>query len=301
MDHANAKVKLNPRLWPPLIGLGLLLVIAMAILFSRGGQPRQDAENDDQLEARIVRRVEQTPNFTYLELEDGDGTMWLAAPRVDVQVGDRVHFKPAREFRDFEVRSLKRKFNRLLSADQLFKRDAGGHLVALESTSDGHGRDLTDDPHGVTGHGIPGHGGMAGHGSDSGTTVKVPKIDKAEGGQTLAEIAASPGKFSGQTIKVRGVIVSARQRVRPAPGQPATNWYRLQDGSGADPLLFTSDDVFSLDDLVTISGKLTTDKDFGGGLSYKMIVERASVTREAAGKEKSEARSTKSETNSKMK
>src|SRR5687767_3333533 len=91
--------RFNPRLLPPLIGLGLLLAIAMVILLSRGGRPKQEEE---EIDARVIRRVEQTPDFTYLELEDGEGTLWLATPRVDVQVDDRVHFKSAKEFRDFE-------------------------------------------------------------------------------------------------------------------------------------------------------------------------------------------------------
>jgi hypothetical protein len=106
-------------------------------------------------------------------------------------------------------------------------------------------------------------------------------LEKADGGQTLAEIAAAPAKFAQKTVKLRGMIVKAQQRVRPALGQPATNWYRLQDSSGAaEPLLFTADDTLQQGDIVVITGKLTLDRDFGGGLRYKMIVEGASVTRE---------------------
>jgi hypothetical protein len=277
MSLANGKRKFNPRLLPPLIGLGLLLAIAMAILFSRGGQPRPTEEFD----ARVVRRVEQTPDFTYLELEDGDGTLWLATPRVDVQAGDRVQFASAKVFRDFEAPSLKRKFDRLLLVGELFKLDADGQPVALESTSAAHGRDLPEGGHGgIPGHGgMAGHDGMAGHGSTSAADVTVPKLEKAEGGQTLGEISASPSKFSGQTVKVRGIVVWTLPGMRL--GQRAANWYRLQDGSVADPLVFTSTDKLEVGDVVVISGKLATDKDFGGGMSYKMIVEGASVTREA--------------------
>src|SRR5262249_28924216 len=112
MNRANGKPKFNPRLLPPQIGLGLLLAIGLAILYSRGGQPRPT----DELEGRVVRRVEQTPDFTYLELESEGEPLWLFTPRVEVHVGDRVYFTPVREFRDFEPRSLKRKFDRLLSA-----------------------------------------------------------------------------------------------------------------------------------------------------------------------------------------
>jgi hypothetical protein len=85
---------------------------------------------------------------------------------------------------------------------------------------------------------------------------------------------------------MRGTIVSARLRVRAALGQAPTNWYRLHDGSDkessrkVEPLMFTAGAVLKRGEVVTISGKLALDKDFGGGLSYKMIVEEATVTRE---------------------
>jgi hypothetical protein len=304
MSLTESRPKFNPRLLPPLIGLGLLLVIALAVLFSRGSRNKT---GDEPIAARLVRTVEQTSDFTYLEVTDEEGTLWVATPRVEVEVGDRVHFDSAEEYRDFKAPSLKRSFDRLLLVGQLYKVDADGESVALEPARSAHGRDLMDAAHaGIPGHGsLAGHGGIPGHGAGEragdAAKTKVPKLEKAEGGQTLAEIATSPDKFAGQSVNVRGIVVSARQRVRPAPGEKATNWYRLQDGSGADPLMVTCDETLAVGDVVTISGKLGTDKDFGGGFKYKMIVQDARITREKAAEAKSEPPSTKSKTSPKDK
>jgi hypothetical protein len=295
MNGAATKPKFNPRLLPPLIGLGLLLAIVLAVLFARGSRSRPT----EQIETRVVRRVEQTADFTYLELEDGGDTLWLATPRVEVDVGDRVHFEPNREFRDFEVRSLKRKFDRLLSADRLYKLDADGQPVALRPASTAHGHDPMNGAHGGMGAhgGIAGHGGISGHGSTRGADVKVPQLDKAEGGHTLAEIAADPAKFSDQQVKVRGMVVWTLPGLR----LDRRAMYRLQDGSGADPLPFTTTQEVEVGDLVVISGKLATDRDFGGVARYKVIVEGANVVREKAVEAKPAASGTQSETNPKDK
>jgi hypothetical protein len=293
----------NPRLLPPLVGLGLLLVIIAVLFFSRGNQPRPE-----RIEGRVVEKVEQSAEFTYLQLADDAGApLWLGTPRVEVQPGERVHFESAREMRDFPVTSLKRVFDRILLVDKLFKVDSQGNAVALEQ-SGSHGRDLMGQAHGHGGAGA--HGGMQGHGTGghgaAGADLDVPKLAKPEDGQSLAEISAEPNKFAGQSIKLRGTIVSARLRVRAAFGQPPTNWYRLSDGSAgaggkdgatseraakAEPLLFTTDDLLKRGDIVVIAGKLTLDKDFGGGLRYKMIVEEPRVTLEKSADAKSKAAS----------
>jgi hypothetical protein len=282
----TAKRRFNPRVLPPLIGLGLLLLIGIAVLVSRRGP------SDDRVQGLVVRQVEQTPQFTYLEVDDKDGSpLWLAARRVEVAVGDKVHFESAEPASHFEAPSLKRTFDRILLVAKLYKVDADGRAVALESQAAIVGG-AADDAHG----GTPEHGGhpphgLAAHGSAGRSDIDAPKLEKPAGGQSLAELVAEPNKFSGQSIKVRGTVVSARLNVRPAFGAPPTNWYRLHDGSDKDilgkdgsdnvePLLFTTDELLQRGDVVAIAGKLSLDKDFGGGLSYKMIVEDAKVTRE---------------------
>ena len=54
------------------------------------------------------------------------------------------------------------------------------------------------------------------------------------------------------------------------------NWYHIQDGTlnGYD-LVFTSAEEFPVGHVVTIKGILSTNKDFGAGYKYEMIIENA--------------------------
>jgi hypothetical protein len=59
-----------------------------------------------------------------------------------------------------------------------------------------------------------------------------------------------------------------------------TNWLHLQDGSGAagtSDLAVTTDATAKVGDVVTVTGTLALDKDFGAGYKYALIIENAKV------------------------
>ena len=70
--------------------------------------------------------------------------------------------------------------------------------------------------------------------------------------------------------------------MKVSSGIMGKNWLHIQDGSGNqkdgnNDLVITSNDLAAVGDLVTISGTLYKDKDFGSGYKYDVIVEQASI------------------------
>ena len=58
------------------------------------------------------------------------------------------------------------------------------------------------------------------------------------------------------------------------------NWLHLRDGTGAEgsnDLTVTTDTRAKVGALVLVTGTLSTDRDFGGGYKYALIVENARV------------------------
>ena len=60
------------------------------------------------------------------------------------------------------------------------------------------------------------------------------------------------------------------------------NWIHLRDGSGSDTnntndILVTSAAAAKIGDVVTISGVVRVNKDFGAGYSYKVLIEDATL------------------------
>jgi hypothetical protein len=60
------------------------------------------------------------------------------------------------------------------------------------------------------------------------------------------------------------------------------NWLHIQDGSGlakdgSNDLTITTAASAKVGDIITATGTIATDKDFGAGYAYKVIVEGATV------------------------
>jgi hypothetical protein len=111
--------------------------------------------------------------------------------------------------------------------------------------------------------------------------VDLTGIAKADGGMTVAEVFADPGKLAGQKITVRGKVVKTNA------GVMNTNWVHVRDGSGAegtnDLTVTTKGEIPKIGDTVVVSGPVTANKDYGMGYSYPVILEDAEVTVEATG------------------
>ena len=104
------------------------------------------------------------------------------------------------------------------------------------------------------------------------------KVEKASGAnaRTVAETWAQVASIDGKTVTIRGKVVKYNE------GVMGKNWIHLQDGSGdaaqgTNDLTVTSLDVASIGETVTIIGTVRTNKDFGSGYLYRVIVEDAKV------------------------
>jgi len=113
------------------------------------------------------------------------------------------------------------------------------------------------------------------------------KVDKASGpdAYTVAEIFERSKKLEGKKVVVRG------KAVKVSEGIMNKNWIHLQDGSGDaktknNDLVATSKDMAKVGDIVTVSGILYNDKDFGGGYKYNVIIEESAITKEEASPKK---------------
>jgi hypothetical protein len=119
-------------------------------------------------------------------------------------------------------------------------------------------------------------------GSKAATSAKDAKISvaKATGAnaQTVQEIFANSAKLNKKKVVVRGKVVKV------SVGIMGKNWIHIQDGTGSQAkknhnLVCTSQDIADVDDIVTVSGVLAKDKDFGGGYKYNAIVEEATISK----------------------
>lgn len=189
------------------------------------------------------------PSYTYLNLDTGREKVWAAVPRAEVPVGERVTVTRAVLMTAYRSAALGRDFDKVYF----------GVLAGAPSS----GRDP--------------HAGMSAAPTPSGAPVKVEKA-RGPGAKTIEEIARAPKTLEGKPVAVRGVVVKLNR------GIMGKTWLHLADGTGSasdktNDLLVTTllDSLPKVGDTVLVRGKVATDRDFGSGYKYAVLIEAETI------------------------
>jgi len=229
----------------------ILLIIVLSVVFSATGkniyanQSTEPIKDTPSLSGKVVETMD-SGRYTYVCLENNGKKIWLAVLKMIIVEGQNMSFKPGIEMVNFESKTLNRKFDKIIFSE--------GPIMGTEIKS---------------------------MGSKGNVIILTEKIDveKASGpnAYTIGEIYKNKNSLDKQNIVVRGKVVKVSADIM------GKNWIHLQDGSGnpkdgSHDLVLTSQTLPSVGDIVTANGTLYTDKDFGRGYKYNVIVEDASMT-----------------------
>ncbi len=195
--------------------------------------------------------------YTYAQLKNGSKDVWIAGPEFDAKVGETVSVALDMPMQNFESKTLKRTFP----------------IVYFVAEVARNGQPLTGAGNGASASGAAAPAMATGHGT-SRDSVKVEKLDPPAGGLSIADVFAKKAALSGKSVTVRGTVVKYNGGILDR------NWLHIQDGSGSadahnNDLTVTSEAAFKVGDVVTLTGVLGTNKDFGAGYAYDAIIERA--------------------------
>ncbi|HBA88663.1 MAG TPA: DNA-binding protein [Geobacter sp.] len=203
--------------------------------------------------ANPAGKVVETMNgggYTYANIEKDGKKTWVAFPALETRVGDTLSFTNCMEMPGFQSKALNRKFDSILFCGA---PEVAAKPVAAKAKS-------------------PGSTGAA---SAAGKSIKVEKAD-GPNAYTVSEIFAKRGALNGKQVVVSGEVVKV------ASGIMNRNWIHLQDGTGSEKkkdhdLVVTSSELPEVGQVVTFSGTIAKDKDFGGGYKYGVILEKGSL------------------------
>ncbi|MDD2382968.1 MAG: hypothetical protein PHN18_02125 [Sulfurospirillaceae bacterium] len=179
--------------------------------------------------------------YTYLYIEDAKKKYWVAVEGVQIDKGMEVRFTEEMRVKNFESKSLNRTFDEIVFASNLqyrTKTPQTAHLALITEM------------------------------------VKVSPY-KQKDTLSVAEAYNDRVKLNGTTIKIRGKVVKFSENII------GRNWIHIQDGTGIDNevgrIVFTSTESHvKVGDIVTATGVVSVDKNFGSGYVYKIIAENAS-------------------------
>jgi hypothetical protein len=198
-----------------------------------------------------VLEVKDVENYTYLLLKTQDGDTWAAVNKSPVKKGATVSIDNVTVMNNFESKTLKKTFPTILFGT-LSAATASGrndHFMGTAYPLFGKKADTAD--------------------------ARVPKPSGANA-KTVAEITSNAAELKNKPVLVSGKVVKYN------PGIMGKNWLHLRDGSGSaadntNDILVTTQNTASLGSVVTVKGIVRTDKDFGAGYAYKVLIEEATL------------------------
>ncbi len=194
--------------------------------------------------------------YTYARLQAaGKDDVWIAGTEFPAKIGDRLTVALEMPMQNFESKTLNRTFPLVYFVSSV----AGGGAAAAGSPPAPAGLPMA-----------------AAHGTPVAAPVALDPVDPAPGGMTIAGAWASRASLAGKSVTLRGRVVKVNLQIL------GTNWIHLQDGTGSaadgtNDITVTTDGEPKIGDVVTVTGVLAIDKDFGAGYAYKAIVEHATM------------------------
>lgn len=200
-----------------------------------------------------ILEFKDVDGYTYLRIKTGDGETWAAVNKTTVKPGAAVTLENVVVMTNFESKSLKQVFPKIL-----FATLGGPEVNAATSAADM----------------VAAHAGVA----KAEVGVDTP-VEKASGtnAYTVAETINQSAELKDKPVLVRAKVVKYNPMIL------GKNWIHVRDGSGSatdntNDLLVTSKDSAKPGDVVTVNGVVRVNQDFGAGYVYKVLIEEATVT-----------------------
>jgi hypothetical protein len=226
----------------------LAICLAVAVTFSNAADKPVANTAGETVGGEVLETMDAA-GFTYMRLKTGNGEVWTAVRATPVKVGAQVTVENGMTMKNFESKTLKRSFPTILLGDLAgAPRAAAGNMAS---------------PHAV-----------------AATAPEAPdvKVDKAKGAnaRTVAEVVTKSEELKDKSVLVRAKVVKYNG------GIMGKNWIHLRDGSGSaadnsNDIIVTTADQAKVGDVVSAEGVVRTDKNFGSGYAYKVMIEDAKL------------------------
>jgi hypothetical protein len=237
--------------------IALCLVTAQTGSAAKKETAAKKPKTQEQQEPGVIGgKVVQTMNsggYTYVEIENKGQKIWVAIGETKIKKGETVTFKPGAVMENFESKTLKRKFDRIIFSDGLASPQGAGAEAKPTGSKD----------------------------KVVATKEKI-KVDKpaVANAYTIEELYKKKASLNHKTVTVKGKVVKV------SPGIMQRNWVHIQDGTGDSAkgthnlvVTSTSETLPAKGDMITATGTFFNDKDFGSGYKYEAIVENATFSK----------------------
>ncbi|MDG1482266.1 MAG: DNA-binding protein [Myxococcota bacterium] len=209
----------------------------------------QPAASDAVAHSGIAGEVLSSGGYTYVRIDASGEQLWVAGLQADITVGQAVEAGQGSLMQNFESKTLGRTFEAIQFVPWV--RVAGGEAAPAPAFAPASAPASAPAP-------------------------AAAPVEALAGGQTVAQLFAEKTALANQPIAVRGRVTKV------TAGVMGTTFMHLQDGTGSEAdgthdLTVTTDDPVAVGQTVVVRGTLITDKDFGAGYRYDVLIENATL------------------------
>jgi hypothetical protein len=185
--------------------------------------------------AKILETM-SSGGYTYMKVEEGKDSYWIAMTQRDVKVGDIVEFSEQGWMQNFHSKTLNRTFDSILFAGN---KETPAAVKKLEIAK----KSVMNSSY------------------------------QEKGTITVAQLFANRDKYAGKVVTIKGKVAktsSGIMRLNWVHIQDGSNFQNMDD------IVFTTtQDVPKDGSVVYAKGKVVIDKDFGYGYFYPVIIQEA--------------------------
>jgi hypothetical protein len=230
-----------------------VIYLALTILFLFTACSGEEDKNISEMEslknephiAKVVEKI-NAKGYTYLQVTENKEDFWIAVPTLEIETGETVYFSKFMVMQDFKSETIDRTFDEILFVEDARKSPTPVEMKNIHSGA---------------------------------STVEKQEInlEPLKGERTIQQIFNDRSDLNGKLVKVKGKVIKFNQQIMKR------NWIHIQDGTGKEDefdLVITSSDKVEVGDIIIAEGKLATEKDFGAGYFFPVIIEDASITKE---------------------
>jgi hypothetical protein len=241
----------------------IVLVALVAALAGAPAPARSEPQAAAQLAGTVLEKID-AGSYSYLRLATKSGELWAAVPKTPVATGAPVSVVHPVAMPGFESKTLGRKWEVIYfgtlagtPAKPAKKPTAAEQKAAYTKAMGEHQKMIA--------------------GPGDATDVKVERATGPDA-RTVAEVWSQRATLKDKRVAVRG------KAIKVVPEVMGKTWIHLRDGSGSaaakdNDLTVTTRSAVTVGDVVTVTGTVRADRDFGAGYRYPVIVEDATVTR----------------------
>lgn len=207
--------------------------------------------NDPSGASGVVVETMNAGGYTYTNLKKNNMTDWVASTITSVKVGQELSFIGCMPMVDFHSKALNRTFPTI--------KFCGG--TKGDTAAEPLKNKITESKKVVAPT------------SDEKLAIQATKGKDA---QTVADCYAKSTELDKKIVEVRGKVMKVSN------GIMGMTWAHLQDGTGSpdmnnNNLVVTMKENPEVGSIITVSGTLSKNRDFGSGYKYNVIVEQANI------------------------